>query len=66
MRRSRPISWQHAPVSVYRDAVDLRLRETFGRSAQELFAETAVGAAQRVGMTPQECISWLSEVDGLS
>lgn len=65
MRRSGPISWQHAPVSVYRDAVDLRLREAFGHSAQGLFAETAVGAAQQIGMTPIECTRWLAELDGL-
>lgn len=65
MRRSGPIRWQHAPVSVYRDAVDLRLREAFGQSAQELFAETAVGAAHQVGMTPTECTRWLADLDGI-
>lgn len=65
MARSRPISWQHAPVAVYRDAVDQRLRAQFGRAADELFAETAVGAAHEIGMTPIECIRWLAKLDGL-
>jgi len=65
MTRSGPIRWQHAPVSVYRDAVDQRLRAQFGRAAEELFAETAVGAAHKIGMTPIECICWLTKLDGL-
>jgi hypothetical protein len=65
MKRSGPIIWQHAPVSVYQDVVDQNLQAQFGKTARELYADTVVIAAQRVGMTPGECIAWLAEVDGL-
>lgn len=63
MTRSGPR--QHAPASVYRDAVELRLSARFGKTGEELLARSFIAAAQEAGLTPIECMAKLAELDGL-